>query len=783
MAAEARADGVIRWTTIAMAILATITLDQAVVEPERSRWWILAMTLTVFGAPLVLASWFLSRWAFRRSVCLEARGTLIGLALLFLLPYLVGLVSHRRIMPEIALLSGLRNAGLGLAAMSHHAASARLAVLVSFFVTAVSSSLGGDAGVAVLAPVLAFAVLGAFWLTWVYWNSLELRAERGVRGLHFPVTGLIWVLMFVLTLGGIAVIGPGRAATALAGLVPTSGGTEESDPDARSGVGDGENEVAGSEDPQSVGFTDSEIYLETDRSSLYDAFSDTYGEPFRRQRQEKMVALMGGAIEQKERPAENLRAGREFSAVRKKPESNPRRPGELGAKALVYVKGPTPLHLPLTTYDSFDGTSWSEEVYTAREFLADVGPRDSWISLRTSTASWQAGSVTHKIKVGLLDSSPMPLPPHLYRFRVGSVQRLDFFAWAQYGIVRMTDRTVPAGTVIDSQAWTVNHETLRQMRFLRRPPDANDRYITLSQDYRIDPGVFDLVQEWIRDVPEGWPQVEAVVSRLRQEYELDRSATVSADCEDVVAEFLLKTRRGPDYLFATSAAVLLRSLGYPSRVVSGLYASPENYDPRTRHTPIGLDGIHFWASVRVPGGGWIDIEPTPGYELLPPVLSWRERVAAALAWLAQRGRDHFFSLMAALSLGAFAVWRRGEIDDRLATLAFQLRPARDPRASVLRTLQLVERRARWAGCGRPPCQTPARWYLPLARTVAGEAGATLESLVALADWATHGPDRLGLLPGFGPSNVTLTCQSAVRDWTLSRFRCATSAMERKVATS
>ena len=41
---------------------------------------------------------------------------------------------------------------------------------------------------------------------------------------------------------------------------------------------------------------------------------------------------------------------------------------------------------------------------------------------------------------------------------------------------------------------------------------------------------------------------------------------------DAVEYFLFESRRGPDYLFATSAAVLLRSLGYQTRVVSGLYA-------------------------------------------------------------------------------------------------------------------------------------------------------------------------------------------------------------------
>ena len=159
--------------------------------------------------------------------------------------------------------------------------------------------------------------------------------------------------------------------------MPTSGGTDWSDPDARSGVGDGDHEVSASEHPESVGFTESEVYLETDRPSLYDAFNESYGKPFKPKNQEKMIAP-GNRMSASRRsaPAENLQAGREFSAMRRKPQPRLRRqPGERAAKALVYVKGPTPLHLPLAAYCHFDGTAWHEEPCCDRHFPAEPGPR------------------------------------------------------------------------------------------------------------------------------------------------------------------------------------------------------------------------------------------------------------------------------------------------------------------------------------------------------------------------------------------------------------------------
>ncbi len=214
---------------------------------------------------------------------------------------------------------------------------------------------------------------------------------------------------------------------------------------------------------------------------------------------EKMIALGPQDVgEQKERPAENLQAGREFAAVRRKPEPRPRRPGERAAKALVYVKGPTPLHLPLTAYSHFDGTTWREEPCCNRHFPAEPEPRSTWLRLPWCEAPFLAGIVAHQVKIGTLESSPMPVPSHLTRFRVGSVNRLDFFGWAQFGIIRMTDRTVPAGTVIDSEARTVDPRAA-EVDSVRGPAGQRRRTINCRSTaiMRSDPAVAALAKRWV----------------------------------------------------------------------------------------------------------------------------------------------------------------------------------------------------------------------------------------------------------------------------------------------
>jgi protein-glutamine gamma-glutamyltransferase len=279
-----------------------------------------------------------------------------------------------------------------------------------------------------------------------------------------------------------------------------------------------------------------------------------------------------------------------------------------------------------------------------------------------------------------------------------------------------------------------------------------------------------LARSLVAGVPEGWRQIEAVIDALRQGYVHDRSCTVARGCSDVVAEFLLRSRRGPDYLFATSAAVLLRSLGYPVRVVSGLYAAPERYDPKTRHTAVGRDDIHFWAQVRLPDGLWVAIEPTPGYTLLGPARSWSKRLHAVLLAAWHWASDHWLPLLGAWAGFMLIWWRRREVLDRLVTLEWQLRRRRNTRCYVVETLRLVERRSSWAGRPRPAGQTPVCWFRPFAAAVPREVYHTLEHLVRFSDWAVYAPVGREAPFAAADGEIQTACQQVVACWTLRRFR-------------
>jgi transglutaminase-like putative cysteine protease len=105
-----------------------------------------------------------------------------------------------------------------------------------------------------------------------------------------------------------------------------------------------------------------------------------------------------------------------------------------------------------------------------------------------------------------------------------------------------------------------------------------------------------------------------VESWLRGHILYDLDAPVPAAGKDSVDSMLFETHRGFCEHFASAEAVLLRTLGIPARVVSGLAGgNPSGSVPGTRE--FLADDAHAWVEVYFPGVGWVNSDPTAGAKL------------------------------------------------------------------------------------------------------------------------------------------------------------------------
>jgi hypothetical protein len=88
---------------------------------------------------------------------------------------------------------------------------------------------------------------------------------------------------------------------------------------------------------------------------------------------------------------------------------------------------------------------------------------------------------------------------------------------------------------------------------------------------------------------------------------------------DPLANFLFERKRGHCEYFASSMAVMLRSLGIPSRIVTGFRGG--EFNDLTGQYVIRASDAHSWVEAYFPGSGWTSFDPTPAASL-PTRTGW-----------------------------------------------------------------------------------------------------------------------------------------------------------------
>lgn len=103
--------------------------------------------------------------------------------------------------------------------------------------------------------------------------------------------------------------------------------------------------------------------------------------------------------------------------------------------------------------------------------------------------------------------------------------------------------------------------------------------------------------------------VTAVDDFLRNHERYDLAAPVPASRADAVDDFLFVSHRGFCEQFASTAVVMLRTLGIPARLVTGYAHGDTTSEPG--QTVFRESDAHAWVQVWYPGVGWVNSDPTP----------------------------------------------------------------------------------------------------------------------------------------------------------------------------
>ena len=631
---------------------------------------------------------------------------------------------------EIILLCFLQNAALCCAVLGNRVRLGQFAVVFSAFQLLFVGFLFVSTEMTIILVLFGVAIL--WWMMEEYWSrtagALPVAERRVIPFRRSLISGTSVLLAVIMLLGGALL--PGRPLLRLAGFMPTSGGDRWGDKFARDGSGNGEALTGAVKNATTIAPVDTDVYVSSEQPSLYDMISKAYGKPSKQK--DKKITIDGTKFDniQHEKNQE-LMASRQFSTIRNYSEVA-KDQSRRKSSALLFVSGDVPLHLRMETFTEFDGQDWTRgEGGPQYEFELSPKGDSTWFhSRRPLLSNIFTAHHFHDLQFVNLKSPRIPTPSLLCTWHVPQVDRHDFFEWTSDDVLLMKGREqVPPTTKIGICSHGVNLYEL----FQHQSWTANTLRPTTAPSY------LDLIPESIRRLPKGWMQIAALEDHFRREFVHDPTQTVSNEDQDSVRAFLT-SGRGPDYLFASAAAVVLRELGYQTRFVQGLLAHPKDYDRNSKLTIIWEDGLHSWLEICVDEHNWIPLETVPGYPLPQRDLTWKQSI---LLWL-QLTQHWLIVNWTACLAGLFAVaaifWKRAWVFDRMSGLAWFSLQWLNPATSFWLCEQIVRRRL-WLGGIPCPHTRSLKYWLQVHSLETSEANLGAGPFLELRDRARYSPSK------------------------------------------
>jgi transglutaminase-like putative cysteine protease len=153
------------------------------------------------------------------------------------------------------------------------------------------------------------------------------------------------------------------------------------------------------------------------------------------------------------------------------------------------------------------------------------------------------------------------------------------------------------------------------------PPVELAPYLQLPAD--LPPRVSALGQKLTAGLVHPHEQALALVRYLQSNYTYTTQLQGSTGHEPLDA-FLFESKRGHCEYFASALAILLRTLGIPSRSVNG-YLGGE-WNEYGHYLVVRQQHAHSWVEAYLPGVGWVAYDPTPLSVLQSPSGSFLHRV-------------------------------------------------------------------------------------------------------------------------------------------------------------
>jgi len=265
---------------------------------------------------------------------------------------------------------------------------------------------------------------------------------------------------------------------------------------------------------------------------------------------------------------------------------------------VAYMKAEHGAYLKVETFDMFDGISWHKSLETDIKKRLERGE----ITLQSNLTGNYNQSISIKEKLGTyIPAASIPVQL-AFPSTVISVDAYEMLK-------------IPSGL-----APGTHYSVDSSLQFIRGRVFSGDHYQPRLQDLKLpddfDPRIQTLSEKITQGAKTELDKAQLLEAHLRENYAYSYDSIFTSQNKTPVAKFLFDDKKGHCEYFASSLAVMLRSLGIHSRLVTGFSASVEN--PLSGYYEIRVLDGHAWVEAWVDGVGWAVFEPTPFYILPTP---------------------------------------------------------------------------------------------------------------------------------------------------------------------
>ena len=274
------------------------------------------------------------------------------------------------------------------------------------------------------------------------------------------------------------------------------------------------------------------------------------------------------------------------------------------------------LHLRGTALDAYDGRAWTQSESWKRPAETDgtLIPIERYPDVTTD-------------KVMRADLEPIE-PPVV--FLPQNATGMRFRSRGQFGVESpLPPFRGPEGEFryqpLDERGlkYEIFLSTHNVPTFRRLPVAERPRYLALPGD--MPDRIRDLAATWTKGLTAPLDRARAIEARLRTDYRYDLNSP-SGKSKQPLDDFLFESKRGHCEYYSTAMAVMLRTLGVPTRNVTGFIGGTWN---RFGHFYAVRQGdAHSWVEVFVDDQGWLTFDPTPPGDSAP-----RSELAGAWAYV------------------------------------------------------------------------------------------------------------------------------------------------------